>query len=154
MTTIQPDQLVEQSSGRVWRLLHPDYDAINGARWHIEIVADPVGRYAVGYRSTASDNWLQTQCFDHVSPVVAAPCGDGRQVVAIFEVGFHEMLDSQEFDTNTDMLAWTAEKMMLVYEGSGSGLIGKWYGWDADVHADPADMTVIWDGEQLVWADV
>lgn len=142
MTTIAVGQLVEQNGtgGRVWQLISPD----GPDHWNIRIHAlgNDTGR-AVGERSHCTVEWLEDRCHDWQPPRIEPPCGDGTQVVKLYD---GPSAETRKFDTSAVMI----EVITCFLEADHDRSI-EWFGWDGD---DTPDMTATCVDDEIVWAEV
>jgi hypothetical protein len=155
--TLVPGQLVQQNlnnigQSRVWELLdryevpRPD-DRPAMVRWNIRLVttAQPRDSRAVGYISSGSEAWLNSECFDWAPPRIDPPCGDGVQVVIIRSPDF--IVDESEFTTAADTIRYVMDHVT-----GDEHLWAEWFGYRPDDSCTP-DMTARWNGDEVLWAD-
>ena len=103
----------------------------------------PVG--ALIYSNT---EWVTFNCEIVKRPSDPAPCGDGEMSVILADDD-DNALDDFHGELN-EMLVW-------LYDNLTDGLTGLWWGYDIRVHTDhlqQPDMTVTFDGSELIWAEV
>lgn len=154
MTTLQPDQLVEQiDNGRIWRLVQPYGTSLN--RW--TLVLHTLGRNdgrRVGMTSTASVDWLNRACRDWSTPTVDPPLGDGEQLTTITD-GNGLLIEACTHSTAQGAITWLRETMIDNCDGDVEriDLTGRWFGWLAGPGDAPDLICHLDESDELVWAE-
>ncbi len=145
MTTLSEGNLIQRvTTLSVWRLDSQVTTVAGAVRWMMTITDPGSDARRIGSQVSASPEWLQEHCVDYLPPTIDPPCGFGVNRAVIYHGS--EMVASERFDDADSMIAWLGGEM-------SDGLTGFWFGWDADVTLDPADMTVTMVEGELVWAE-
>lgn len=145
MTTLSEGNLVQRTTTlSVWRLDIQSTTSAGTHRWMLTMIEPGSDERPIGSQVSASSDWLQLRCVDYVPPTIDPPCGFGVNRAAIYHGS--EMVASERFDDADSMIAWLGGEM-------SDDFTGFWFGWDADVTEDPADMTVTMVEGELVWAE-